>query len=129
MSVGYALSSALAPVQTQLNVDSTLVLDLVVRRAPQRFPSVTNSPPPANASGFAADCPSLLDECITSPQLNPFQRGVDTNFTYGAYLSVAPFALQAYYSNTFLGRLANCAGGSCSPQPAHDLQARALRLL
>ena len=107
-------------IQTQLDVDRDVLWSLTQRRAPQRFTAVRDA---ADTDGYARACPDILAQCQESPDLNPFQTGVDFTFTYGSYLDVAPRALRAYYSNTFLARLDDCATtGSCNAQPPPDLQ-------
>ena len=109
--------------QTALNVDKGLLWTMTQERAPSRFSNVTN---PDDTPGYAAACADPMgpmQQCITSPHLNPFLTGVEVNFTYGSYLTVAPGALQAYYSNSYLERLSSCASrGQCSTLEPEDLQ-------
>ena len=94
-------------------------------RAPALFADVEGAD---DVDGYAAVCPAIMAAAKES-DLNPFQRGVDVNLEYGEYLFVDPEALQAYYSETFLGALARCTEGpvaACDAAAPADVQVGAL---
>ena len=109
--------------QTQLDIAPQRLWRVAQARAPGQFAGVAA---PGDLPGWRYACDTVMPQCIDSAQLNPFQMGVQHNFEYGEYMLVSPSALQAYYSNTYLGRLSACLNspGACSPEVAADLQAR-----
>jgi hypothetical protein len=111
-------------VQTQLTVDNHRIWDLTQEAAPLLFADVMA---PDDAAGYASACTPVMESCLHSA-LNPFTRGVEANLSYGSYFTISPSALQAYYSNNFLGSLAACAGSrrKCNPREERGLQAACL---
>ena len=106
--------------QTRLPLSPDVLWTTVQTRAADYFGQVGHI---NDLEGWEAAC-TVMAQCSSSPHLNPFQNGVEVTFGYGQWLAASPSALQAYYSDSYLGRLSDClSGGTCAQQVPEDLQA------
>ena len=106
-------------VQMDLILNENIILDEITDFAPQFFPATVAS---QNISTVDMDCHHILAACVDS-DLNPFPRGVNLTLRYGEYLDVSPSALTSFYTNSFLGEMAQCTSkGICLDDVPEALQ-------